>query len=251
MMRKTEEILGLPVITILDGQEVGVIRQLVINPEMGRIEYLLLNGRDWYEVPQVLPYKSVLGVGRDAITVESKAMLSPLTKESEVVPFLDQKIRVIGTRVYTRKGRLIGTVAEMAIEIDSGQIAGCELASLDDQALIFIPCERILTFGKDVLVVDEGADDLIVRTPVEPEELDQISVKQNQENAPVSALNYRGSQIFEYRQRQYLIGKKLIRSIFSDTGEVLARAGERVTSELLASIKTQARYIELTSSVED
>ena len=249
MIRKTEEILGLPVITILDGQEVGVIRQLVINPEKGRIEYLLVNGRDWYEVPQVLPYKSVLGVGQDAITVESKAMLSPLTKESEVVPFLDQKIRVIDTRVYTRKGRLIGTVAEMAIEIDSGQIAGCELATLD-QALIFIPRERILTFGKDVLVVDEGADDVIARTSVEPEELDQISVKQNQEDAPASAPSYRGSQLFEYRQRQYVIGKKLTRTIFSDTGEVLARAGERVTSELLANIKTQARYIELTSSVE-
>lgn len=259
MLKKTEQILGLPLITISDGKEMGVIRQLVINPEMGRIEFLLLNDGPWYTEPKVLPYELVLGIGHDAVTTESATALDALPETAEVVQFLERKVEVIGTRVITRRGRMIGLVAEMAIEIESGRVVACEIVNTEKQFLGFVPSEGILTFGRDVLVVDEKIDDLFI------ESLDQLSEgTQEEEEQPeieVEAVQVPseessslpqgdGASLFEERQKQFLIGKKVTRTVFSDAGEMLAQEGDIVNLELLEKARVAGKFIELTASVD-
>ena len=265
MLKRTEQILGLPLITISDGKEMGVIRQLVINPEMGRIEFLLLNDGPWYTEPKVLPYELVLGIGHDAVTTESATALDALPETAEVVQFLERKVEVIGTRVITRRGRMIGLVAEMVIEIESGRVVACEIVNTEKQFLGFVPSEGILTFGRDVLVVDEKIDDLLIEsldqlsedklsegTQEEEEEQSEIEVEAVQVPSEESSSLPQGdgASLFEERQKQFLIGKKVTRTVFSDAGEMLAQEGDIVNLELLEKARVAGKFIELTASVD-
>ena len=56
-MKKSQEIIGLPVFSVVDGREVGQVKDLVINPEEGVVEYVLVNGGSWYVGARVLPYR--------------------------------------------------------------------------------------------------------------------------------------------------------------------------------------------------
>ncbi len=75
-MKKSQEIIGLPVFSVVDGREVGQVKDLVINPEEGVVEYVLVNGGSWYVGARVLPYRAVLGIGAHAVTTESETQLT-------------------------------------------------------------------------------------------------------------------------------------------------------------------------------
>ena len=42
-MKKRQEIIGLPVYSIIDGIKVGQVQDLVVNPEEGRVDFVLVN----------------------------------------------------------------------------------------------------------------------------------------------------------------------------------------------------------------
>lgn len=42
-MKKTQDIVGLSVFSVVDGRQVGQVKDLVINPEEGKVEYLLVS----------------------------------------------------------------------------------------------------------------------------------------------------------------------------------------------------------------
>jgi len=46
-MKKTQEIIGLPVFAILDGKKIGQVKDLVINPEEGKVDFILVSNRNW------------------------------------------------------------------------------------------------------------------------------------------------------------------------------------------------------------
>jgi hypothetical protein len=125
------------------------------------------------------------------------------------------------------------------------------LVTFEDQPLGYVPVDGILTFGKDVLVVDDKVDSMLIATIEEViEKMASIEPKTEPGSGEQISAGGDGLKIFEDRQRQYLIGKKIIRSIFLDNGELLAQEGETVTMELLERVRTKDKFIELTASVE-
>jgi len=251
-MKQSAEIVGLPLISILSGCEVGSVRDLIINPDQGAVEYLLITRGPWYSSPQVLPFSAVLGVGEDAVTTESEASLTALEQSAEARKLLERGVKVIGTRVMTRKGKFIGQVEEILIDEESGQIAGCLLASRGEgEAPLLIPSDKVLTFGPQVLVVAETAGGGEPSPGLPPKQAEKSSDDRPQAAVNQAAYENGGSlQVFEERQKRFLLGKRVGRTIVADSGEVIAREGETVTEEMLEKAKQAGKYLELTVAVE-
>ncbi len=255
-MKRSEELLGLSIISIEDGKEVGSVSDLVVNPAEGTVEYLLVDNGIRYLGVKILPFKMVEGVGEYAITIKDSASVSDLAKESEVTGLLELNVRVKGTRVLTKKGKLIGTVGEFLVDDENeGKIVGCELVPPDGSGKKgIIPSEQIITFGKDVLIVNEGAeasltDSLPGSSPVHAvKTLDKKtgdSSAQAEKHAPGQQAQSEAARLFEERQREYLLGRKVSKRIETENGEVIAEEGDLITEELLDKAKAAGKFAEL------
>ena len=77
-MKKTQDIVGLSVFSVIDGRQVGQVKDLVINPEEGKVDYLLVSDGSWYIGARILPFDKVMGIGDHAVTTESQSNITSI-----------------------------------------------------------------------------------------------------------------------------------------------------------------------------
>lgn len=236
-MKKSQEIIGLPVFSILDGKKIGQVKDLVINPEEGKLDFILVSNGSWYVGARVLPYKAVMGIGEHAVTTESENLLSNIGDTSSAANLLQRNIVIKGNRVLTDKGNLIGVISEYEVDELSGKIVRLEYkTAVDESKTDIVEAADVLTYGADVIVVRENQD-----SSPDP---DSSSVSEDS-TSEVSGEETDGAAFFKQRQKQYLLGKKLIQDVKDDAGNILIAEGTLVTEEIINLAEQHNRFNEL------
>lgn len=151
-MKNSSELLGLKVVSISEGQELGIVKDLVVNPAGGTVAAFVIDDGKWFYGAKVLPYMAVSGIGEYAVMVESSDSLVSVSASPDIVALLNAGVKVIGAKVLTKAGKIQGKVSEFAVD-DSGKIATCELELADGRGSAKLPSEYILTFGKEVIII--------------------------------------------------------------------------------------------------
>jgi len=59
------------------------------------------------------------------------------------------------------------------------------------------------------------------------------------------------AELFEQRQRQYLVGKKVTKAIYNSTGGVIINSGEVITEQSINEVKANGKLIELVMNYEE
>jgi uncharacterized protein YrrD len=151
-MKKTVEILGLPVISITEGKELGMSKTLVIDAPQGEVAAITIEDEDWYRGVKLIPYGSVIAIGDDAVTVTNSENILTLEDAGDYEHLLDENIRVIGTKAITKNGTIQGKISELFIG-DNGKIEKCEITAADGSTTE-VTADQISIFGKQVTVID-------------------------------------------------------------------------------------------------
>lgn len=264
-MKKSTDILGLPVISIMEGKELGTVKGLVINPNGGIVTALVGDEVKWYLEAKLLPFSAITGIGEYAVTIEDSNSVTSITTAPEFEKLLSADIKVIGTKVLTKSGRIYGKVTEILID-DAGQITACEIEDVAGQS-VEIPAQRILTYGKEVLIIKEQADEqasLAAATVVQPiaepapvavpEPVTPVAAAEPTVETPAApaTANEAGSEAarkFDDKHRKYLLGKKANRRIETDNGMVIIEQGGEITEEVLQKAKLAGKFVELSMSI--
>lgn len=152
-MKKSVEILGLPIISITEGRELGISKSLLIDAQNGSVAALIIEDEDWFRGVKLLPYDSVIAIGDDAITITNSENILKLAEATDYEPLLNQNVRVIGTKAITKAGSIQGVVSEIVIG-ESGKIAKCTIATENETDTKDIAAEQISIFGKQVTIID-------------------------------------------------------------------------------------------------
>ena len=155
-MKKTVDILGLPVISITEGRELGTSKTLLIDARQGSVAAITIEDDDWYRGVKLIPYDSVIAIGDDAVTVSNSENILTLEAAGDFETLLDENIRVIGTKAITRTGTIQGTITELFIG-DDGKIEKCEITT-PEGSTSEVTAEQISIFGKQVTVIDASGD---------------------------------------------------------------------------------------------
>lgn len=253
-MKRSQELMGLTVIGIEDGKDVGRVIDFVICPSKGSVEYLVLDDGIKYLGIKFLPFNQVEGVGEHAVTVLNTSSVVSLAEQTDVKVLLEKDIQLKGSRVVTRKGMLIGVVTEFFIDCESGgRINGCEITPAAVTAKPqMILSEQVITYGKDILVVSDevqaGAVEFFAdggtggsKKALKPVQVLGTATKEEPSDA---------ARMFEERQRQYLIGRKLSKRIETDNGELIGDEGQTITEELLDLAKQMGKFAELSMNTK-
>ena len=103
-MKKSVEILGLPVISITEGRELGMSKTLLIDARNGKIAAVTIEDEDWYRGVKLIPYESVIAIGDDAVTVTNSENILKLDEAGDYENLLDENIRIIDTKAITKTG---------------------------------------------------------------------------------------------------------------------------------------------------
>ena len=162
-MKKSVEILGLPIISITEGRELGMSKTLLIDAKNGKVAAITIEDEDWYRGVKLIPYESVIAIGDDAVTITNSENILKLDDAGDYENLLDENIRVIGTKAITKTGSIQGKISELFIG-DDGTIEKCEITAPDGTTSEVI-ADQISIFGKQVTVIDPSGEKKNELTP--------------------------------------------------------------------------------------
>jgi uncharacterized protein YrrD len=258
-MKKSADILRLPVISISEGKQVGTVKDLVIDAAQGAVVALVVDDGTWYLGAKVLPFNAITGLGESAVTVEAASNLIPVATVPRLEQLISVGVKVIGTRTLTRSGHMGGKVVEITLD-ETGRISSCEIEeNIGDRSQISV--QQIVTFGKDVLIISDSADPS-GRGPIGGRPMEGLVSRSAPvgsyaapEIAPASATYSStpptddAAQLFEEKQRRYLLGKKVNRRISANDGSIIIEQGNEITEEILHRVREEDKMIELTMNL--
>ncbi|MDR3119804.1 MAG: PRC-barrel domain-containing protein [Clostridiales bacterium] len=165
-MKKTQEIIGLPIISIFDGTEIGTVKNLVINADDRSISFLVVDNGLHLLGAKVISTDRILGIGEYAVTVEDENVVSMISKLPSAVELLEKNVQIKGSKVLTKKGRMAGEITELFVdEEDRCRIKGMEFvplnSGLSDTNAKFLPDKCVITYGKHLVIVFEAFDSML------------------------------------------------------------------------------------------
>lgn len=283
-MKKSIEIIGLPVISITEGRELGMSKTLLIDAKNGAIAAITIEDEDWYRGVKLLPYSSVIAIGEDAVTVTNSENILTLEDAGDYEAMMDANIKIIGTKAITKSGTIQGKVVELYVG-ENGKIEKCEIEARDG-SLSEITSDQISIFGKQVTVIDSDLEKKteIIAPPMpaaaveapkaevkpaapaaaEPKAAPAPAPEPEVKAAPKAEVKpaakpeagaadpsiQMADKATEERHRRFLLGKTVTRRITTDSGVVLVNEGDTVTEEVLQKVKIANKFIDLSMNVQ-
>ncbi|HEX2927821.1 MAG TPA: hypothetical protein VHP38_16455 [Ruminiclostridium sp.] len=249
-MKKTEEVIGLPIISICDGEEVGKVKGVIVNAAKGAADYVVVENGIQILNARVISANDVIGIGEYALTIENESVINDISKLPAAIDHLQKNVPVKGTRVMTKKGRLIGEIGDIYIDEDNS----CSIFALEfisgkaQKSIRLIPRESVITFGKNLIVVQEEVeaalvDDISLLEPGAGSVTGQTNQEQTtlEVNAESGAMN----DLMEKKHRDYLNGKLVSKTIFDNEGKVLIEEDTLIDDDVFDLAKAYDKVIDL------
>jgi uncharacterized protein YrrD len=153
----------LPVVTIRGGEDVAEVRDVIYDPEAGRLVGLTLNKRGFLagRCRQVLPAETIHGIGRDAVMVMDESSLVLPEDAPEEVGHPATERNVLGNDVLTEGGVSLGRVRDLVVVVgSSGEVVGYEIEK-SDGGHGYIPLPAQLAVSGSALVVPDATRDFV------------------------------------------------------------------------------------------
>ena len=160
-MLKSRNLLGRRVVNRQDARSLGRVKNILVNPDKRSAEAIIIPaGNVWY-APLWLRFAAVTSAGEDILFVDfqdepkSIRQLPPYLKKDCILV-----TKLWGAEVFSSKGKLLGSVADVFLKIPEGQFSGLEISHgyLDD----IIHGRRLLAAGEiqiisvDAVIVNES-----------------------------------------------------------------------------------------------
>ncbi|MGA4718553.1 PRC-barrel domain-containing protein [Fictibacillus nanhaiensis] len=223
-MKKSNQFVGLPIISIADGAEVGHVKSLVVNPKEGMVDFLTVEHADWQISVRAVPFKKIVGVGEFAVMIEDSTSIFDLTEIPIANELVQKKINVVGAKLIDRKGQLIGEATEFFINEDTGAILGLEL-SLRSKKVI-LSSEQLITYGRDLIVIKEEAQlNFLDKAEMLLGNLNEVAATVEQPEVT--------QELSEFQEKQLtlLTGRTTTKDIFERNGNLLFPNGTTLKKE--------------------
>jgi uncharacterized protein YrrD len=240
-MRKGKNVVGQSVVSFDEGRKIESVKDLLIGEANDTIVALLVDEGGVMSSSRVVPIGAVQSFGRDAVVIKSAQFVTSASSDPEVKAIMNRKEQLLGKRVLTDTGDLMGSISDMYFEERTGRIQGFEVSGgmLGDIAR-----------GTSYLAVDEierlGPDVIFVR-PETGEHLD------NQVGGVQGALKDAGNKMGDAASRagekakaglqdaqaglnerepeRALIGRRSGMDVADETGSIVVANGQRIREE--------------------
>jgi uncharacterized protein YrrD len=156
-LRKAHDLIGLPVLTVDSGKQIGQVKDLLVDPEWN-IRGIVLEVKMWFSALRYIPWEGIVAAGEDAITIPNESVIREFEHVEECHAFLEGSRKIKGLPVVTVGGLKLGVVEDVYLTQDWGkQIVGYELSEgfISDlkEGRKWLPMPEMATIGEDAIIV--------------------------------------------------------------------------------------------------
>ncbi|WP_338786907.1 PRC-barrel domain-containing protein [Metabacillus sp. FJAT-53654] len=225
-MKKSNELLDLPIISISGVKKIGKIKGLIINPDNFSVDFLTVEQEDWQVGVKAVPFKKIVGIGETAVMVEHDNSVIDLDEIPIVNQLLNKKIHIIGSQVLTRKGFLSGEVSDYYFNEGTGQLENLLILSGNKET--YFPIENVISLGKEHVIINDSLQEINNQISEQMMNLQQATPIQT---GAVSQNNTDRKAALKAKLIELLKGNSIKKDIFSKSGELLFEKGTILSGE--------------------
>jgi uncharacterized protein YrrD len=155
---KASQMRDMAVVSIEDAEKIGTVHDLLVNPDGQRVVALQIKTAQGKEI-SIVPVDEIASIGRDAITIhDSRGIATEIAMEEATVHLS----KLLGTKVLTHSGNLLGTVAEVEMDVSTFTITGYELSTGAVSDVIGnrkkLSSYEGVHYGRDILMVRDPGE---------------------------------------------------------------------------------------------
>lgn len=225
----SRDIITRPVVSLSLGETIGKIRYPILDPLKQQVIGFVVDTEKWFLEPRILLFSLVRGMGNEIVTVENESSLTLISDLLIIQKQLNENVQIIGHKVISESGKVVGYIEEFSFNHLTGSIETYKIKDKDYS----VNSQEIICIGKEFVVVKE----IVVSRFAGVSNL--ISVPENNVNS-----------IFERRQIQFILGKKLSRNLEAEGGSLIAQEGEIIDEDIIEKAKSESKFTELVMSIE-
>lgn len=163
-MYKGNDLIGKSIITFDTGEIIDKVKNVFFDPRENRLLACVVDEGGIFAKTRVLPFSQIKAIGPDAITIENASAIVVADSHSEISKNLESPIMIKGTEVITEGGEMLGVIKDVFFDEKTGEIKGYDVSGglLTDtyQGKSFLPADKIVKVGKDVVFVPEDVASL-------------------------------------------------------------------------------------------
>jgi uncharacterized protein YrrD len=168
MDMKSRKLLSMPVISLENGQQLGRVKEIILDPSQLALVGLIIDQKRVFKEPRVISFEQIKNIGSHAITVEKASAVEKASSLPVLNKLIKNPIPLIGSKVITEDGTILGIVEEFNFDIQTGAITMLEISGRLLESLF----KGRSTLGREA-VITLGTDALVIR-PQSEEELGQV-----------------------------------------------------------------------------
>lgn len=167
-MKRLQQLKGMPILSLQEGEVLGRVREAILDVAAGRVVALTLDRRTRAGEPQVVATANIRSVGKEAITVEDRSSVVPISRIPRFKELAQRGKPLRSRTVMTEQGVRIGRVADAMMDEANFRLTALVLQAFWGRGQV-IPMERVRTIGTDAVVVWEMPEARPAPVPPAPE----------------------------------------------------------------------------------
>lgn len=162
-MLPSKRILSLPIISLKEGQQIGFVRNIVIDPIAKSVAALVVDPKGFFKEQRIIPFNKVVSIGENVITVSAEKQAEKATNLPDIMELLKEKASLIGIKVITANGKTLGLIEEFYVDAENGAITSLEISGGKIDGLLKgkarLNADDVLTIGADVVVAMKDSEE--------------------------------------------------------------------------------------------
>ncbi len=123
-----KRIIGMPVYSIQEAQQLGNVKSLLIDNREKRISGIIVERRRFGREERLISFAHIQSVGEDVITVDKSLVAERRNAHPQYMRQARNPINIIGSRVFSVGGKTLGKVDEFRFDSQSGAITALEIS---------------------------------------------------------------------------------------------------------------------------
>ena len=216
-MKKLSQVVGLPLISVKEGVEDGIVQDIIIDPQKKRISSLILRGaKNEYDIGEI-KLVDVTGIGKDYVITQS-------IENKRNIDLSGTGFQLLKMKCISASGDVLGSVEDFTFDEKTGKIS-----SLQIDAGFEIDGDNILSISNNLLFVSDEGNSEQVKTETKEEKV---------------------TSSLEREQNEYLLGRTVKNDITKEDGTVIIKKGTVITADTIYLAEKTGVVIDLTLEVE-
>ncbi len=178
-MRLGKKLVGMKVFSLSAGQYIASVQDLLFDARVGKVFGFIVavdepEAKQFSDDELVILLEEVHRIGADAVTVADLSVVRPISQVPEAIRLGHETPTVVGQPVMTTAGTLLGTIDDILMDPQSGDILGYQLSDglIKDllNGRVAIPASKSYHLGSEAMIVPEDtAERLRVVDPLQEE----------------------------------------------------------------------------------